>query len=109
MTLKFKSGAERVLWEQVVIHGGVPYADNVVMAHRERTPDTQDLASGISPELNRVPLAFIRSWIASGKKIDAIREVREKTGWSLTDAADYVNRIETEDAARAVRGEPSTT
>lgn len=37
--------------------------------------------------------AQARATAASGKKIEAIRQVREATGWGLKEAKDYVERF----------------
>ena len=37
--------------------------------------------------------AHARATAASGKKIEAIRQVREATGWGLKEAKDYVERF----------------
>ena len=53
-------------------------------------PRERPTASGITPELT----AEVRQLLARRQKIEAVKCVREATGWGLKESKDYVDALE---------------
>jgi ribosomal protein L7/L12 len=71
--------------------GGLKEAKDYVDSLAKSTSPSMDSAAGVSKET----LEFeVRELLARGRKVEAVKKVRELTNWGLKEAKDFVDSVE---------------